>query len=261
MEFRSQKNSRVVSLLFALLAIAPAGAAELTYEVRHYRALKNHVGVLTVGENGVGYQQVIPEGKRKKASGNPARLESVRFDYQDIQELWVSADQLVLVTYKDRKWLLGVDKEFKFFLPKGKSFEAAYTMLKDKLDRRFVAAVADSEPAILWELPVKLLGTLQGSEGVLQVGPERIVYKTDRPRHSRTWRFQDIENVSTSGRYQLTLTTYEHAKTHYGSMKGFNFQLKQPLDEKRFEMLWKRLNQDKGLQFLTSMEETNQTTK
>jgi hypothetical protein len=44
-------------------------------------------------------------------------------------------------------------------------------------------------------------------------------------------------------------------------MKGFNFQLKQPLDEKRFEMLWRRLNQEKGLQFLTSIEERNQTAK
>jgi hypothetical protein len=257
MEHRSQKASRCVSLLVALLAIAPAGAAELTYEVRHHRALKNHAGVLTINEKGVGYQQVLPEGKRKKHT----KLESVQFDYQDIQELWVSPDKLVLVTYKDRKWLLGVDKEFEFYLPKGKSFDAAYTMLKDKLDRRFVAAVADSQPGMLWEIPVKLLGTIQGSEGVLQVGPDRIVYKTDRPRQSRTWRYQDIENVSTSDRYQLTLTTYEHARMSYGSMKGFNFQLKQPLDEKRFEMLWKRLNQDKGIQFLTSIEEGNQTAK
>ena len=134
-------------------------------------------------------------------------------------------------------------------------------MLKDKLDRRFVAAVADPPAATLWELPVKLLGTIQGSEGVLQVGQDRIVYKTDRPRQSRTWRYQDIENLSTSDRYQLTLTTYERARTNYGSMKGFNFQLKQPLDDSRFEMLWKRLNQYKGIQFLTAIEEGNQTAK
>ena len=261
MEHRSQKASRFVSLFVALLAVVPARAAELRYEVRHHRALKDHTGVLTINEKGVGYQQVIPEGKRKKNPKKPPKLENVQFAYQDIQELWVSADKLALVTYKDRKWLLGVDKEFEFFLPSGQSFEAAYTMLKDKLDRRFVAAVADSQPGMLWELPVKLQGTIQGSEGVLQVGPDRIVYKTDRPRQSRTWRYQDIENVSTSDRYQLTLTTYERAKTHYGSMKGFNFQLKQPLSEKQFELLWKRLNQDKGLQFLTSIEERNQTSK
>ena len=89
------------------------------------------------------------------------------------------------------------------------------------------------------------------------MGQDRIVYETARPRQSRTWRYQDLENVSTSDRYQLTLTSYERARTSYGSMKGFNFQLKQPLDEKRFEALWKRLNQDKGLQFLNSIEEGN----
>jgi hypothetical protein len=261
MEHRSQKANRFVSLFIALLAIAPAGAAELSYEVRHHRALKDHAGVLTIGEKGVRYQQVLPEGKQKKHPKKPPKLESVQFDYQDIQELWVSPEKLVLVTYKDRKWLLGVDKEFEFFLSKGKSFDAVYTLLKDKLDRRFVAAVADSQPGMLWELPAKLLGTIQGSDGVLQVGPDRIVFKTDRTGQSRTWRYQDIENVSTSDRYQLTLTTYERAKTHYGNMKGFNFQLKQPLEEKRFDLLWKRLNQDKGLQFLTSIEERNQTTK
>jgi hypothetical protein len=261
MEYRSQKAHRFVNLLVVLLAILPIGAAELTYEVWHHRALKDHNGVLTVGEKGVAYQQVLPEGKGKANPKKPPKLESIRFDYQDIQELWVSPDRLRLVTYKDRKWLLGVDKEFEFSLPKGKSFDSAYAMLKDKLDRRFVAALADAQPVVLWELPVKLMGTIQGSEGILQVGHDRIVYKTERTRQSRTWRYQDIENVSTSGRYQLTLTTYERAKTHYGSMKGFNFQLKQPLDEKRFDTLWKRLNQDQGLQFLTAIEEGKQAEK
>lgn len=266
MEHRSQKTSRVVGLVAAVLALVPAGAAELTYQVRHDRPLHDHrrifktkvsEGVLTINDQGVGYQQVIPEEKRKKNPKKPPKLVSFRFDYQDIQELWVSPDKLVVVTYTDRKWLLGIDKEFEFFLPKGKSFEDAFAVLKDKLDRRFVAAMADPQPNALWELPVKLLGTIKGSEGLLQVGSDRIVYKTDSPRQSRTWRYQDIENVSTSDRYQLTLTTYERAKTHYGSMKGFNFQLKQPLDEKRFDSLWKRLNQDKGLQYLTSIEERN----
>jgi hypothetical protein len=257
MEHRSQKAGRRVSLLLAALSIVPAGAAELTFDVRHHRALKDHTGVLTVGEQGVAYQQTVPEKKRKKAP----KLESVRFDYQDIQELWVSPDKLVFVTYKDRKLLFGIDKEFEFFLPEGKSFEPAYAMLKDKLDRRFVAALADSPGGVLWELPVKLLGTVSGSEGVLRVGADRIVYQTERARQSRTWRYQDIENASTTDPYQLTLTTYERAKTHYGSRKDFNFQLKQPLDGKRFEALWKRLNQDQGLQFLTSIEERNSVTK
>lgn len=131
--------------------------------------------------------------------------------------------------------------------------------MKSKLDQRFVAALADAQTLATWEMRVKLLGTIQGSEGVLQVGEERIVYKTDKKGGSRTWRLEDIENVSTSGPFQLTLITHERAKTQYGSMKGFNFQLKQKLDQQRFDLLWRRLNRDKGLQFLTSIEERNQS--
>ena len=100
-----------------------------------------------------------------------------------------------------------------------------------------------------------LLGRVSGSEGALEVGADRIVYKTTKKRQSRTWRYGDIENISASGPFQLTLTTYERAKTHYGNLKGFNFQLKQALDEKRFNLLWRRVNQTKGLELLTSAQE------
>ena len=238
MEFGSQKATiRIVSLTLASLA----GAAELRWDVRHERMLRDRTGVLTIDEHGLSY---VEKGK------------SVRWEYQDIQQLLVSPEKLVLVTYKDRPWLLGIDKEFEFFPAQGgQNFEPAYRILKHKLDQRFVAALADSNPDALWQIPVKLTGVIRGSEGVLQVGPERIIYRTEDEGKSRTWRYADIENVSTSGPFQLTLTTYERSKTHYGGWKGFNFQLKQRLDEKRFDLLWKRLNREKGLRFLTSISE------
>lgn len=244
----------VTASIFLLIGSALT-AAELRFEVRHERALRDHPGSLTIDDTGVSYQQVLTEKQQKKKRKKPPELEGVRFDYQDIQELWLSAGKLVLVTYKDRPRLLGIDKEYEFFVVGERSFAEAYPMLKDKLDQRFVAALADPQAAVLWEIPVKLQGTLQGSEGVLQVGPDQIVYKTDRKQEGRTWRYQDIDNISTSGPFQLTITTYERAKTHYGSLKGFNFQLKQRLDEKRYELLWKRLSREKGLQFLTSQQE------
>jgi hypothetical protein len=107
----------------------------------------------------------------------------------------------------------------------------------------------------LWELPVKLLGKLNGSQGTLRFANDRVVYVTDRKEASRTWRYQDIENISSSDPYQLTITSFERATTHYGSRKGFNFQLKQPLDEKRFNLVWRKLNAVHGLELLTSIPE------
>jgi hypothetical protein len=150
---------------------------------------------------------------------------------------------------------LGADQEFKFSLAPGQTFEAVYPLLKDRLDQRFVAALSDQPALTLWEVPVKRLGTIRGSEGVLRVASDRIVYSTDQEGQSRTWRYQDIDNISTSGPFEVTVTTFERSQRHYGSRKAFNFQLKQPLDEARFDHLWRRLNRSKGLDFLNSFED------
>jgi hypothetical protein len=246
MAFRTEKRTRIAVVI--ALAIAPALLAqkELRFEVRHDHWRKYGAGTLVITERGVSFQELTKKKQVKHA---------FELNYQDIQELKLSADKLTLVTYKDRKWLLGMDKEYKFTLTPGQSFSDVYTLLKGRLDQRFVAALADEQIQPLWEIPVKLIGRVTGSEGVLEVGADRIVYKTTKKGQSRTWRYRDIENISNSGPFQLTLTTYERAKTHYGNLKGFNFQLKQALDEKQFNLLWRRLNQTKGLELLTSAQE------
>ena len=246
MAFRTEKRTGIVAVLALALAPALFAQKELRFEVRHDHLWKYGAGTLVITERGVSFQELTKKKKVKHA---------FELNYQDIQELKLAADKLTLVTYKDRKWLLGIDKEYKFTLTPGQSFSETYALLKDRLDQRFVAAVADEQIQPLWEVPVKLLGRVTGSEGVLQVGPDRVVYKTTKKRESRTWRYGDIENISTSGPFQLSLTTYERAKTHYGNLKGFNFQLKQALDEKQFNLLWRRLNQTKGLELLTSAQE------
>lgn len=247
MAFRSQAPNRAG--LIALFAITCAAGADLRFDVRHQRAAKDHAGVLIVSDAGIRYQQVDP-----KPSTKPGRklkkLESQSWQYVDIQQLWISPEKLRVLTYEDRKWRLGMDREFEFVAAKDQSFQAAYDLLKRKLDRRLVGAVAGPVAAPLWSLRVKLLGTLKGSEGTLTAAADQIVYRTSRKGHSRIWRLEDIENVSTADPYQLTLVTYERARLHYGSRRGFDFQLKEPLDEQAFQALWRKLNQTKGLQLL-----------
>jgi hypothetical protein len=43
---------------------------------------------------------------------------------------------------------------------------------------------------------------------------------------------------------------------HYGSRKSFEFELKQRLEEARYNDLWLRLNQSKGLKILNSYRDT-----
>lgn len=236
MAFRAEKaGCLVLSMVFA----ARAGTFELS--VRHDHAFRNRAGILRIGSDGIEYAETAKKGK----SGH-----SWNWRWEDIQQLVLAEHQLTVLTYQDSKWRLGVDREYTFQEANRRNFGEVYAVLRQRLGRRLVAALADPEVQPLWQLPVKLLGRLWGSEGVLLVAADRIVYRTAKPELSRTWRYADIENISSSGPFELTVTTFERSKFHYGNRKAFNFQLKAPLDEARYNELWRRLNQERGLRVL-----------
>lgn len=268
MALRIEKRTQITAGLIALL-LAPAAFSQqqFRYEVWHGHSRPprpvwhgqlapsikkkfGNPGTLTVTPQGVSFEESYAGQKQ------PKHPHVWSWSYTDIQQLEIAPKTLRVLTYKDNKWKLGADREYRFdLLPSDRSFSDAYALLKNKLDQRFVAALADKDINALWEMPVKLQGRIQGSEGILQVAADRIVYRTDKKDTSRTWRYEDIENISSSGPFQLTLTTYERAITHYGNLKGFNFQLKERIDEKRYNALWRRLNQEKGLDLLTGYRE------
>ena len=249
MEFRSQEA--IGALVAFLLAVAPAafGAQPFRYEARHDHLRKGGAGTLVIDDKGVSFEEAGKKGKKSKHAW--------QWVYGDIQQLEMSAKTLRVLTYKDNKWKLGADREYRFELTGGESFTDAYALLKDRLDQRFVAVLPDKGVKAAWEIPVKHLLRFGGSEGVLGFGEDRVVYTTDKKAESRTWRYADIDNVSSSGPYQLTITTYERARSHYGNLKGFNFQLKQKLDDNRYNELWMKVNQAKGLKILDTYRERN----
>ena len=251
MEFRIEKRAGAL-LTLAMLLAAPGLAREFRYQAWHGHSRPPHIkkagnqGTLAITASGISFEATYPPGRK------PEHPHAWRWDYQDIQQLKLASRSLKLLTYKDSKWKLGADREYEFELRGEQNFEEAFQFLKDTMDQRFVAAIPDPLPAPLWEIPVKHLLRFGGDEGVLQVGPDRIVYKSEKASESRSWRYQDIENISTSGPFQLTITTFERARTHYGNRKGFNFALKQRLEESRYNDLWLRLNRKNGLNILNS---------
>jgi hypothetical protein len=249
MEFRIEK--RTGALLIGLALLAPAAfAQDLRYDVWHGHSRPPHIkkagnmGTLSITDAGVSFEETYKNGQK------PKHPHAWRWDYQDIQQLKIAPNSLTVLTYKDNKWKLGADREYEFDLRSGKTFEDAYGLLKTRLDQRFVAAIAAGPAKPLWEIPAKHLVRFGGDEGLLQMGTGEIVYKSAKKDESRTWRYEDIDNISSSGPFQLTIITFERAKMDYGSLKQFNFELKQRLDEARYNDLWLRLNQSKGLKIL-----------
>lgn len=222
---------RVEARIGAILAIAVVAAAGQGVTVRHRHLRGGKPGELSVTADGISFVE--------KGSGSKhTRV----WKYEDIQQLELGPDTLRILTYEDRKWELGRDREYRFDqLPPGFA-KAVYGKWRDSLDRRFIADLADSDVTPAWVIPAKLLGRIQGSEGTLEFGADRVVYRTARPGQSHTWRFTDIENISSAGPFDFSIAASWASE--------FHFQLKRILPESRYNQLWRQLNSSKQTHFM-----------
>ena len=124
MALRSEK--RIGAIL--ILSAAMAAAQPLTYQVRLKHLHGGETGTLTVSADSITF------------SGH-----SLQWKYADIQQLSLSATELRILTYEDRKWQLGRDREYVFDRLPEEMSKQLYPLFAHTLDQRFVAAVADSD--------------------------------------------------------------------------------------------------------------------
>ncbi|HVW86510.1 MAG TPA: hypothetical protein VHB50_17610 [Bryobacteraceae bacterium] len=221
------------------LALAcPVAAQSREYKVRHQHFRHGGEGILVIDADAISFEE---HGKQAKHSR--------QWRYDDIQQLVLSPETLKIVTYEDQRWELGRDRVYVFDRLPPEFARDWYPVFASHLDRRFVAALADEKVKPDWRIPAKLIHGRGGSEGVLLAAASTVVYMSNRPGESRTWRIGDIENVSSSDPFDLTITTRERA---------FRFQLKQVLSEARFTDLWRRVNRANGLQILISNHSTGE---
>ncbi len=197
------------------------------------------MGALRVSEQGISFSEA---GKHAQHSRT--------WKYANIQQLELSSGSLRILTYEDEGWKLGRDREFIFDqLPDGFA-QSMYEGWRKQLDQRLVARMASSQGPELWRMPAKLSGSIHGSEGVVIVQPESIVFESSKPGQSRTWRFADLENLASAGPFDLSVVTREHHGTWNAGAREFRFQLKEALPEPRFNELWRRLNSSKQSDFV-----------
>ena len=203
-------------------------AFAVQFQVRHEHLRKGCEGIMTVDENGIRF------------SG--AKKHSWTWTYPNIQELRLEPRKIHILTYADNRLRLGADREYEFTgnLP----VTDLYQLWSKRMDQRFVAELSRPAPAD-FSIPVKHLKRIRGSEGTLVFSADSVVYAAAAD-DSRTWRYSDIDSISSSGPFQLTITTFERARSHYGDRKGFNFELKEPITEARYNQIWLQIERENG---------------
>ena len=66
-----------------------------------------------------------------------------------------------------------------------------------------------------------------------------VYYNTSDSEHSRFWPIEDIESLGRMSRSNIRITARGHS--HLGSIRNFQFQLKQPMDDETYELLWRKI--------------------
>jgi hypothetical protein len=198
-----------------------AQAVEFSAAHRHLNGRCN--GVLAVTEEGIAFRG--PKGHNWK------------WPAAEIRQLQVAAGRIGLLDYSH-------SYEFTGQAPAAE----IYAMLQPLMERRMVyeAATPGGVPQTLGSVPVERRLRRGGSGGTLAFGSDSVIFAALRGGESRTWRYADIDTISTSGPYQLTITTFELAPWHYGDRKEFNFRLKEPITEARYNELWLHIERKNG---------------
>jgi len=230
-------GKRTISLI--LVWVMAAAAAQFPARHRHWHGACE--GTLDVSGTGVRF------------AGPTGHAWQWRFD--QIRQLELAPDRIVVTSYENGR-LPGTERRFEF----DAAVPAAelYGLMKDRMDQRLVAELAQPEGSVTWSVPVKHTGRA-GSEGTLELTSEAIAYRTAAKDESRTWRFMDIAGISGSGPFQLTITTYELAPAHYGARKDFNFELRHPISEAEYNLLWLQVEMKNGRIPLQEVTEVHRT--
>ena len=213
------------------LLMAARLSADVTLPVRHDHLRGAGAGRLTATAEALEFSE--DTGKKDH---------SWRLKWDDIQQLWIGAREVRVLTYADSRWRLGADREHTLEAAQGATFEPLTGFARERVDRRVVTAMPADVQQPLWEVPVKLKKGFGGSEGVLAIGTAAIVYRSDEEDESRSWQMSEVDNIGSSGPFDFTITTFEG--------RSYNFQLKRPLDDHQYQALWRRLNASKQAEVL-----------
>ena len=225
MEFRIEKGIGALLILFGV-----AFAQPLTFEVRHQHLRRGAAGVLRIGEDSIAFEEQSKDGKQSR-----------EWKYVEIQQLSLSSAELRILTYEDRKWQLGRDRDYVFDRLPEELANQADPLFQRVLGQRFIAVLAEAGVQAKWQMAVKLRHGLYGSEGILLIGEDRIVYQSKVAAESRTWRFEDIDNIASAGLFDLSITTLERSVWRHAGPTEFRFQLKEALFETCYNELWRGL--------------------
>lgn len=230
-------------------APAAAGAPVVSYKVKHDHAVGSGRGELRIMPDGI---EFVGEGEREAAHSRAWRD-------ADVKRIEISADEIEIFVYEAARVpvvprqvplvdetisvAVGTERQYEFHLVEGEVSEEVVRALLARFERPVATTVVPNDPdesgRMLFEIPVFHRHVAGGESGTLRVYEHHVVFDAEAPGHSRHWRYSDIRDVGRLGRFKFEIATYERQLATDG--KSYVFDLKRPMTEVEYELLWRRL--------------------
>ena len=121
------------------LLMAARLSGDVTLPVRHDHLRRAGVGRLTATAEALEFSEVT--GKKDH---------SWRLKWDDIQQLWIGAREVRVLTYADSRWRMGADREHTLEAAQGTTFEALTGFARERMDLRVVTAIPEDVRQPLW---------------------------------------------------------------------------------------------------------------
>lgn len=231
-ENKCMKTFFLSVLTIALLLCRSVMASDkpvFQFPVKHDHFWGAGSGDLTIDQEGITY------------TSEKDNDHNTRWSYTDMQEVKIESPQKIYIrTYEDVWWKLNRDRTFEFELVEREINPEVVNFLRERLPTRVVSAVFTRPDNVAYMLLAKHKHSLGGGcEGQLLFTEGGIYYTTPDSEHSRFWPIEDIESFGRMSRSSFRITVREHSPS--GSIRNFQFQLKQRMDKETYKLLWRKI--------------------
>ncbi|HKY28418.1 MAG TPA: hypothetical protein VJM12_10820 [Pyrinomonadaceae bacterium] len=235
MKYRHNSILVILALSTLLLGVLEGKSQnqEFTYAVKQDRTIGKRDGHLIISAKGIEFR-----ARKEKDSRS--------WSYRDIRLVEIlSASDIRIWTYQNRKLLLGRDENLTFKVVDAEFEQKLSDFLRAHIDRALVTSFTEEEGAPLAQTAVKHLHRFGGCQGILKVFSDRLVYEAADKHDSRSWRWNDIRAVSRPDTDRIEVLTFE---PQIGAPnRSFNFILKERLSERVYDLIWYQVFQPKPL--------------
>ena len=210
--------SAVLLLTLVLFQNAAPTKEPLTFNVRHQHTIGACEGTLTFSEDGVRYETKEKNHSRK-------------WSYPDVKYFEIVSEREIEIHSYESQGVarLGLDRDYDFRLTAGNITDDLYQILVQKSPRAVVTHVVFHGTEIVQEIPVRHRHRIGGCAGTLTIAADKIIYRAGQKEDSRIWRLEDIQSFASSDPFSLRLSS---------AFETFNFDLKLPLEQKAYDLLW-----------------------